>query len=75
MEFSFGDVISIKEIIILPTQKYNIENDKWVPDSHTIFLSIQKKTTNHYIESNLTINEVTNFLESLLNLECCVDFV
>ncbi len=75
MELSFGDNISIKEIIILPTQKYNKEQDKWVPDSHTIFLSVKNNMGNDYQKSNYTINEVTNFLETLLNLECCVDFV
>lgn len=74
-ELSYGDSLQIREMVILPTQKYDQVSDQWLPDSHTIFLSIKNKSGSPYLKSNFTINEVTNFLESLLNLECCVDFV
>jgi hypothetical protein len=74
-ELSYGDSLKIREMIVLPTQKYDQNSDQWLPDSHTIFLSIENKSGSPYLESNFTINEVTNLLESLLNLECCVDFV
>lgn len=74
-EISYGDNLIIKEMVIVPTQKYDQDEDRWLPDSHAIFLSIENKTESIYTKSNITINEVTNFVESLLNLECCVDFV
>jgi hypothetical protein len=74
-EISYGDNLIIKEMVIVPTQKYDQDEDRWLPDSHAIFLSIENKTDSIYTKSNITINEVTNFVESLLNLECCVDFV
>ena len=73
-ELSYGESLQIKEMVILPTQKYDQASDQWMPDSHTIFLSIENKSGSPYLESNFTINEVTNLLESLLNLECCVYF-
>ena len=74
-EISYGDNLIIKEMVIVPTQRYDQDEDRWLPDSHAIFLSIENKTDSIYTKSNITINEVTNFVESLLNLECCVDFV
>lgn len=75
LELSYGDKLLINEMIVLPTQKYDREKDQWLPDSHTIFLSVKiKEGSDDYHKSNYTINEITNFLESLLNLECCVDF-
>ncbi len=74
-EISYGDNLIIKEMVVIPTQKYDQNKDQWLPDSHAIFLSIENKTESIYTKSNITINEVTNFVESLLSLECCVDFV
>jgi len=71
---SFGDELSINEVVILPTQKFDEKVNEWVPDSHTIFLSIKNKSGCPDYESKFTINEITNFLEGLLGIECCIDF-
>jgi len=74
---SFGDELSINEVVILPTQKYDEGVKEWVPDSHTLFLSL-KRIDPHHCESQGNLVEarkVTAFLESLLGIECCVDFV
>jgi hypothetical protein len=80
---SFGDELSINEVVILPTQKFDEKVNEWVPDSHTIFLSIKRKTPpqvqdffneerhGNFVDSR----EVTRFLEGVLGFECCVDFV
>ena len=83
LDTSFGDELSINEMVILPTQKFDEKTNKWVPDSHTIFLSIKRKTPTqvkdflHYeSQGNLVDSrEVTRLLEGVLGFECCVDFV
>jgi hypothetical protein len=67
---SFGGEISIVNITVLPTQKYEWLVRDWVPDSYSLFVQIQKGSVNldH-------LGEVEFFLESLLGFECCVDFV
>lgn len=67
---SFGGEISITEMVVLPTQKYDDTTKEWVPDSHTIFVSIQKNTTDF-----VDIREITNLVEGVLGFEVCVDFV
>ena len=70
-------------MVILPTQKYDEETSKWVPDSHSIFLSIKRKTPpqvqdfSHYESYGNLVDsrEVTRLLEGVLGFECCVDFV
>ena len=67
---SFGGDISIADMTILPTQKYDEETNEWVPDSYSLFIQIRK--------GSVVLNrpgEVGSFLESLLGFECCVDFV
>ena len=81
---SFGDELSINEVVVLPTQKYDEEVREWVPDSYTLFLSLKRNGTTEkppdflHFESQgnfVDVRKVTNFLESLLGIECCVDFV
>ena len=67
---SFGGEISISDMMVLPTQKYDEGTKEWVPDSYSLFLQIQR--------GSVTLDlprEVESFLESLLGFECCVDFV
>jgi hypothetical protein len=81
LDTSFGGEISIVDMLILPTQKYNEETKEWVPDSHTIFLSVQKKNPPpkkeffHYESDGnmIDIRMITSFLETLFGLEVCVD--
>ena len=70
LDTSFGGEISITEMVVLPTQKYDETTQKWVPDSHTIFVSIKKNTTDF-----VDIREITNLVEGVLGFEVCVDFV
>jgi len=70
LDTSFGEEISINEMVVLPTQKYDNPTEKWVHDSHTIFVSIQKNTTDF-----VDIREITNLVEGVLGFEVCVDFV
>jgi hypothetical protein len=70
LDTSFGGEISIVDMVILPTQKYDEGTKEWIPDSYSLFLQIQR--------GSVTLDlprEVESFLESLLGFECCVDFV
>jgi len=67
---SFGGEISISDMVVLPTQKYDEETSKWIPDSYSLFLQIQRGSV--ILDRP---GEVESFLESLLGFECCVDFV
>jgi hypothetical protein len=83
LKSSFENEFSINEVIVLPTQKYDSVISEWVPDSHTIFLSLKRTTpknveTYYHYETQGTFSDtrkITNFLETLLGLECCVDFI
>jgi hypothetical protein len=70
LDTSFGGEISIVDMVILPTQKYDEETSKWIPDSHSLFLQIRKGSV--ILDRP---NQVEFLLESLLGFECCVDFV
>ena len=70
LDTSFGKEISIVDMVILPTQKYDEETSKWIPDSYSLFLQIRKGSV--ILDRP---NQVEILLESLLGFECCVDFV
>lgn len=80
LDTSFGGMIFIQEMIILPTQKFDEKTNEWVPDSYTIFLTI-KKTNNPKLDEETydgpnfvdLSKRVTNFLEGFLGFEVCVD--
>ena len=67
---SFGGEISISDMVVLPTQKYDEGTKEWITDSYSLFLQIQKGAV--ILDRP---GEVESFLESLLGFECCVDFV
>jgi len=67
---SFGGEIQIDNLTVLPTQKYNEEVNKWIPDSYSLFLQIRKGSV--ILDRP---NQVESLLETLLGFECCVDFV
>jgi hypothetical protein len=70
LKSSFGDVISISDMVVLPTQKFDEMTNDWIPDSYSLFVQIKK--------GSVILNrpgEMESFLESLLGFECCVDFV
>jgi hypothetical protein len=70
LDTSFGGEISIDSLTVLPTQKYDEEISKWVPDSYSLFIQIRKGSV--ILDRP---NQVESLLESLLGFECCVDFV
>jgi len=70
LDTSFGGEISIDSLTVLPTQKYDEEASKWVPDSYSLFIQIRKGSV--ILDRP---NQVESLLESLLGFECCVDFV
>ena len=70
LDTSFGGDISIVDMMVLPTQKYDEGIKEWIPDSYSLFLQIQRGSVTLDIP-----REVESFLESLLGFECCVDFV
>jgi hypothetical protein len=43
LDTSFGGEISIVDMVILPTQKYDELTNDWIPDSHSIFLNLKDK--------------------------------
>jgi hypothetical protein len=74
LDTSFGGDISIAEIVVLPTQKFDDMTNKWIPDSHTIFVSI-KRNTPVQPDNYLDVRQVTNLIEGLLGFEVCIDFL
>jgi len=75
--------VTISEFHALPTQKFDQEKNEWVPDSQTLFIMVKKPPVN-YDDPNYNYNftkdvssyrGMEKFLESLLGLECCIDFV
>jgi hypothetical protein len=76
---SFGGGIIVKEMIVLPTQKFNEKTSGWDPDSFAVFLSIEDKRTDqpdfyHFVSDDPRV-KISSFLESLLGFEVCVDIV
>jgi hypothetical protein len=74
--------VIISEFTAIPTQKFDEEKNKWVPDSYSLFLMLKRK-----VEPNLEklggegysslaseFNGIEVLLEGLLGFECCVDF-
>jgi hypothetical protein len=70
LDTSFGGDISIVNMTILPTQKYDEKVSDWIPDSYSLFVQIRKGSV--ILDRP---REVEFLLESLLGFECCVDFV
>ena len=81
LDTSFGDGVSIVDMVVLPTQTFNEETKKWIPDSYTIFLAVKKKNPPpkkefYHFESDgnmLDARKITNMLEGLLGFEVLVD--
>ena len=76
--------VIITEFNMIPTQKFDEENNKWVPDSYSLFLMLKRKVEpnlekfdgdNTYLSLASEFSGVEYLLESLLGFECCVDVV
>lgn len=71
-----GQQLTITDLIVLPTFKFDDTCDEWVVDSHAIFLTLQDNRPNIDISSEDYLGElsITSYLETLLNLDVCVEF-
>ena len=75
--------ITVTEFRALPTQSYDHEQGKWVPDSYSLFLGLRRKDSSElersggdvtYQYSSSEIEDLVRFLETLLGFECVIDF-
>ena len=75
--------VVITEFRALPTQLFDHEKGKWVPDSYSLFLSLRRKYSAElersggdvtYRYSSSEIEDLVRFLETLLGFECVIDF-
>ena len=76
--------VIISEFTAIPTQKFDEENNKWVPDSYSLFLMLKRKVEPNLekVGGDITYQSISSefqgielLLEGLLGFECCVDFV
>jgi hypothetical protein len=68
LEISFPS-LKISDFEVIPTFKYCESQNDWVPDSYSLFVGI--KRDGEFLDRPMGVE---GFLESLLGLECCVDF-
>ena len=68
LDISF-DSLTIVDFNIIPTNKWDENVTKWVPDSYSLFLGVKQPLRLEYPR------DIEFFVESLLGFECCVDFV
>lgn len=76
LDTSFGGDFLILEIQVIPTQKFDHENTKWIPDSYAIFLTI-KDNRKENDDPNLGFldeptTQVTSLIENVLGFDACV---
>jgi hypothetical protein len=57
---------------IVPTNKYDIELDKWVPNSHTLFIQLSRP---NLTEKFLSSKEIELTIEGVFGFECCAVFI
>jgi hypothetical protein len=69
LDTSYGDQISITDLIVIPTFRYDEELENWTKDSFSVFLTLKDKNSDLFTEKNFD-----NFFESYLGLEFCVEF-
>jgi hypothetical protein len=62
--------VTITEFRAIPTQRFDTESCKWVPDSYSLFIMAKKGSLLEFRECR----EIENFLETLFGFEVCVDF-
>jgi hypothetical protein len=69
LETSYGGEISIIDLIVIPTFRFDSEKETWTPDSYSIFLTLKKQNPDFFFEKNFG-----DFFESFLGFEFCVEF-
>jgi hypothetical protein len=63
---------TMNELMVLPTNKWDENVTKWVPDSYSLFITLKRgKILNG--NSYNTI-DIENLLQSLIGFDCCVNF-
>ena len=68
LDISF-DSLTIVDFNVIPTNKWDENVTKWVPDSYSLFLGVKQSLRLEYPR------DIEFFVESLFGFECCVDFV
>lgn len=64
---------TMNELMVLPTNKWDENVTKWVPDSYSLFITLKRgKTLDGH---SYDIVDIENLIHSLIGFECCVDFV
>jgi hypothetical protein len=71
LEISFSGA-TIRDFEMTPTYQYDNVLEKWVPDSHALF--IQLNLLSDSSNTMYKLSEIQSTLEGLLGFECCVDF-
>jgi hypothetical protein len=75
--------VIVTEFRALPTQLFDHEKGKWVPDSYSLFLGVKRKSEPvlekmggdaTYRQVSSEFGDLERFLETLLGFECVVDF-
>lgn len=83
MDSRYGKNVFIFDMTVIPTQKIDEQTGKWVPDSYAVFLTIRlpedselRESIYHFGAGGVvnTSSKITDFLESMLGLDVCVDF-
>lgn len=64
--------VTIGDFEIVPTNKYDVELNKWVPDSHTLFIQIKRP---NLTEEIISPREIERKIEGVFGFECCVGFI
>lgn len=70
LEMSFSGT-TICDFEMTPTYEYNNETNKWVPDSHALFIQIKSDNSMAIGQGS---RDIQCTLEGLLGFECCIDF-
>lgn len=70
LEISFSGT-TIRDFEMTPTYQYDNVLEKWVPDSHALFIQISSTNSMNKGQGS---RDIQSTLEALLGFECCVDF-
>jgi hypothetical protein len=62
----------MNELMVLPTNKWDENVTKWVPDSYSLFITLKRGETLN--GNSYNIADIENLLQSLIGFDCCVDF-
>jgi hypothetical protein len=62
----------MNELMVLPTNKWDENVTKWVPDSYSLFITLKRGKTLNGNSYNTV--DIENLLQSLIGFDCCVNF-